>query len=63
MAQAADRFYRTLVEVSTDLIWAVDLEGRIIFVNRAASEMLGYQPEELIGIPFSDLQPPDVAAS
>ena len=56
----SERFYRTLVETSSDLIWAVDLEGRFTFVNRAAARLLGYDPAELIGVPFSTLQPPDV---
>src|ERR687894_1925622 len=58
--QDSERFYRTLVEDSTDLIWAVDLDGRFTFVNGAAVRILGYRPEELVGIPFTDLQPPDV---
>ena len=32
-----DQLYRLVVEASGDLIWAVDLEGRFSFVNRAAS--------------------------
>ena len=59
----SERFYRNLVEASTDLIWAVDLEGRFTFVNRVAERLLGYPPHELIGRAFSDLQPPDVAES
>jgi PAS domain S-box-containing protein len=55
-----ESLYRNLVEASSDLIWAVDLDGRFTFVNRAVSGMLGYAPAELIGVPFSDLQPPDV---
>jgi PAS domain S-box-containing protein len=59
----SERFYRALVEDSTDLIWAVDLEGRFTFVNRAAARILGYRPEELLGAPFTDIQPPDVASA
>ena len=58
-APEALALYRGLVEASSDLIWACDLEGRFTFTNRAASSMLGYAPEELLGVPFSYLQPAD----
>lgn len=52
---AEDFFYRQLVETSTDLIWAVDLEGRWTFVNRLAVDVIyGYTPEEMLGRPFTD---------
>jgi PAS domain S-box-containing protein len=47
--------YRVLVESSTDLIMVVDAEGEIGYVNSAAEEMLGFQPEELLGSPFGAL--------
>lgn len=55
--------YCNLVETSSDLIWSVDAEGRFTFVNRqAARKMLGYNPEEMIGRPFTEFQPPECAA-
>ena len=57
--------YQNLVETSHDLIWSVDAEGKITFMNRAAKEIYGYGPEELIGHSFMELmssenkQPPD----
>ena len=56
-APEALALYRGLVEASSDLIWACDLEGRFTFANNAASAMLGYEPEELLGVPFNYLQP------
>lgn len=41
--------YRTLVETSTDLIWALDLDGRWTFVNSAARQIYGWEPVELLG--------------
>jgi PAS domain S-box-containing protein len=41
--------YRALVENSTDLILVTDGEGRISYANRAARDLLGYEPEEMIG--------------
>ncbi len=51
----SERKYRDLVETSTDLIWATDLEGRFTFVNRAAKSIYGYDPAEMIGRSFLDL--------
>jgi PAS domain S-box-containing protein len=47
--------YRVLVETSTDLILVTDGAGKIAFANQAAEEMLGYEPEELVGEQFSSL--------
>ena len=50
--------YQNLVETSHDLIWTIDAQGRFTFVNRAAREIYGYEPEELIGRSFFDLLDP-----
>ncbi len=47
--------YRHLVETSRDLVWALDCEGRWTYLNQAAVRILGYEPQELIGLPFGDL--------
>lgn len=41
--------YRALVETSNDLIWSLDADGQITFVNAAAQRYFGRSPEELIG--------------
>ncbi len=41
--------YRNLVETSRDLIWSIDNEGRWTFVNNAARDIYGYEPEEMLG--------------
>jgi two-component system cell cycle sensor histidine kinase/response regulator CckA len=56
--RASEERYRNLVETSHDLIWAVDAEGRYTFVNRAVRSLLGYEPDELIGRPFTDFLTP-----
>ena len=50
--------YRVLVETSNELIFAIDLEGSLTFVNQASREMLGWDPEELIGRHFADFTVP-----
>jgi K+-sensing histidine kinase KdpD len=45
--------YRELVETSQDLVWALERDGRLTFVNQAATRgILGYEPSDLIGRPW-----------
>lgn len=48
LRESEDR-YRDLVEHSHDLICTHDLEGRLLSVNHAASRLLGYDREALLG--------------
>jgi PAS domain S-box-containing protein len=41
--------YRSLVETTNDLIWAVAADNRLAYVNRAVERILGYRPEEVVG--------------
>lgn len=59
---ASEKKYRDLVETSQDLIWSVDVEGRFTFVNQAVKQIHGYEPEEMLGRPFTDFQPPEQQA-
>ena len=54
--------YRMLVETAHDLIWSVDEEGVITFMNRAARRIYGREPQEMIGRPYTDFVPADEAA-
>ncbi|WP_026733887.1 PAS domain S-box protein [Fischerella sp. PCC 9605] len=54
--------YRRLVETSQDMIWSVDLQGLITFVNAAVKQIYGHEPEEMLGRPFTDfISPANVA--
>ncbi|MEG4029478.1 MULTISPECIES: PAS domain S-box protein [unclassified Microcoleus] len=57
--QASESKYRSLVETSQDMIWSVDAIGRYTFVNPAVKYIYGYEPEEMIGRPFSDFVTPE----
>ena len=46
--------YRTIVETAQEGIWLVDEDYLTIFVNKKLCEMLGYEPEEMIGRPNTD---------
>lgn len=50
--------YRSLVDLSPDIIYRLDGEGRILFISNAVRQ-LGYDPEELTGRLFEDIVHPD----
>lgn len=53
--------YRSLVNMTADLIFTVDVEGTILFANPAAKAFTGYEPDETIGHHFSEyVHPEDV---
>lgn len=53
--------YKSLVEASASLIWACDQTLTLTFVSRrAAREIYGYEPRDLLGRPIDVLLPKDV---
>lgn len=52
--------YRSLIENITDLVWLVDYEGNIIYVNDKFKQLLGYDEIELIGKYMMDILANDV---
>jgi PAS domain S-box-containing protein len=55
----AEERYRRIVELASEGITAVDGSFQIIFVNRKMAEMLGYEPEEMIGRTLESLIRPE----
>lgn len=52
--------YKRLVELSNDLIWSMDAEGRFTFVNDAAARRIyGYAAEQMIGRRFTEFSTPE----
>ena len=50
--------YRSLVETTTDWIWEVDNDGVYTYTNSKIKDILGYEPEEIIGkTPFDFMVP------
>jgi PAS domain S-box-containing protein len=49
--------YRLLVESSSDFIWEVDANGIYTYANQKIKDLLGYEPEEIIGKTPFDLMP------
>ena len=54
-----ERFFRQLVDCSLDIITVLDEHGIVRFENPAAHQLLGYQPDELIGRSVFDLIHPE----
>ncbi|HEB72345.1 MAG TPA: PAS domain S-box protein [Nitrospirae bacterium] len=49
-----ESFYKKLLDNVSDLIWAVDMEGRFMYINDNIKEW-GYDKDELIGKPFVNI--------
>lgn len=50
---------RLLVENTLDIMAMLDPEGRFLRVNRAAIDVLGYTPEEMVGRKYTEFLHPD----
>ncbi len=46
--------YRNLVENVQDVIYSLDAEGRIVYISPAVTRLAGYDPEDILGRPFTD---------
>jgi two-component system sensor histidine kinase/response regulator len=51
--------FRDLVEAADDILYRTDADGRLVYINPAATEVLGYGEGELLGRHFLDLVRPD----
>jgi PAS domain S-box-containing protein len=53
--QESETRYRRLVENAQDIIYGTDVNGFFTYVNPAASRLLGYPAQELVGTHFTEL--------
>ena len=53
------RELRSILDTAADGVVLLDREGRIIWVNRSAEALFGYQSRELSGLPFAGLFAPE----
>ncbi|MFX1329616.1 MAG: PAS domain S-box protein, partial [Promethearchaeota archaeon] len=60
LRESEERF-RSLVETTSDWIWEVDANSIFTYVSPKIKEILGYKPEEVIGITPFNLMPEDEA--
>ncbi|MEQ9619620.1 MAG: PAS domain S-box protein [Deltaproteobacteria bacterium] len=57
----SEKKYRAIVENSYDLIYEVDSEGKILYVNPVCKEVAGYEQSELLGkSAFDFIHPEDL---
>lgn len=56
--ERSEKLHRFMVESSPDIIFIVDKEGRFVFVNNRAEDVLGYSKDELIGKHYSHIVEP-----
>jgi len=54
--------FRSLVETSADFVWETDANDVYTYVSPKIRDILGYEPEEVLGKTHFDLKPPEEAA-
>ena len=59
--QESNEKYRTLVELSSDLVFLIDSKGTVLSVNQAAAQSLGRKPDKIQGKNVSELFPRETA--
>lgn len=59
--KASEARYRFLAENSTDMILLVDANGNRIYASPASRKLLGFEPEETVGLRLQDSIHPDDA--
>lgn len=58
-----DQHYKTLVETFPGVVYALDERGHFAYLSQNITDVLGYEPEELIGLHFSNIVHPDDLSS
>ncbi|EMI19832.1 multi-sensor hybrid histidine kinase [Rhodopirellula maiorica SM1] len=57
--ETSERRYRDLVESSHDLIWTIDADSRITYINQSAKAIYGWDSHELLGKSFLEFITPE----
>ena len=55
LARPADEVHRLLIDNAPDLVCVLDGHGRFRFLNATVRDLLGYEPDALLGEPYSRL--------
>ncbi|MGA2062039.1 MAG: PAS domain S-box protein [Thermoguttaceae bacterium] len=56
--QAGEQWHRRVAENMSDVIWAMDFTGRIIYISPSIMQMLGYTPEEATQLTYEQMTTP-----
>lgn len=57
--QESEARFRHVAKMAGEWLWEQDAEGRYIYCSSAVSDMLGYEPEEILGKNYLDLLTPE----
>ncbi len=57
----SEQKYRSLVEITSDWVWETDINGKFTYASPKVKELLGYEPEEVIGRFAFDFTTPEEA--
>jgi PAS domain S-box-containing protein len=57
--KASEEKYRDLVEKVNDVIYTIEADGRITYVNSAIESLIGLTPEQVVGQPFTQFVHPE----
>lgn len=49
--------YRSLTESTSDIVWEMDAEGTITFINQKSLDITGFRPKDMIGNTFLHFMP------
>jgi diguanylate cyclase (GGDEF)-like protein/PAS domain S-box-containing protein len=49
LTESRERRFRALVQSSSDLVFAVDRDGAVTYASPSCTEVLGYEPEAMLG--------------
>ena len=60
--EESERRFRQVAEMTGEWIWEQDPEGRYTYSSNSVFEILGYHPEEVIGVHYLDLLMPEDSA-
>jgi len=55
----SERRYRQMIETAQDLFFEVDRDGRFMSISGASRELLGYDPDEMIGRTMYEFSAPE----
>jgi diguanylate cyclase (GGDEF)-like protein/PAS domain S-box-containing protein len=55
----AETRYRDLVETAHDMVWTMDTNARLTYVNRACTDIYGYSPYEMLQHRLDEFRSPD----
>jgi len=59
--RSSEARFRDVVLVSADYVWETDLDWKYTYLSERVTDVLGYDPEEMLGLSYNDLTEPQVA--